>query len=159
ETLELLEELLQEYAGTVLLVSHDREFLDNVVTQVIAWDGNGTWIDNPGGYEEWERVQQLRAAQRATEAPIQVERKPTPAPTRLARAAKLGFKEAKELEALPARMEQLEREQKELGARLADPELYKADPAELKRVKARYEQIEEELLLALERWTQLEGKG
>ena len=63
ETLELLEGLLQEYAGTVLLVSHDRAFLDNVVTQVIAFDGDGRWIENPGGYQEWARVLRARREQ------------------------------------------------------------------------------------------------
>jgi len=158
ETLELLEELLQAYAGTVLLVSHDRSFLDNVVTQVIAWDGDGNWIENPGGYEEWARVQKLREAQRV-QAAASLERKPAPVPQRAGRQAKLSFKETQELKELPARMEKLEREQKELGERLADPDLYKADAEEVRRVKARYEQIEEELLLALERWTELEGKA
>jgi len=172
ETLELLEDLLQGYAGTVLLVSHDRSFLDNVVTQVIAWDGDGVWIENPGGYEEWMRVAQLRAAQslaarslaaqspaqRRSEAAAPVERKPATAPARPSRPVKLSFKETQELAQLPARTEALEREQKELGERLADPDLYRADPAEVRRVKARFEQIEEELLLALERWTELEGK-
>ena len=145
ETLELLEELLQEYAGTVLLVSHDREFLDNVVTKVIAWYGNGAWIENPGGYEEWERVQQLRVAQRAAVAPAQAERKPAPAPARFARAAKLA-QEAKELE---ARQRAWNSSSASRRNRRAWPTgLYKADPAELKRVR-RYEQLEEELLCAL----------
>jgi ATP-binding cassette subfamily F protein uup len=158
ETLELLEELLQGYPGTVLLVSHDRSFLDNVVTQVIAWGGEGNWIENPGGYEEWARVQQLRAAQRTQEASA-AERKPVPAPARQARTGRLSFKETQELKELPARIEKLEREQGELGRRLADPDLYKADPEEVKQVRARYAMIEEDLLHALERWTELEGKG
>ncbi len=158
ETLELLEELLQGYPGTVLLVSHDRSFLDNVVTQVIAWDGEGNWIENPGGYEEWARVEQLRVAQRTQEA-LAAERKPVPAPTRQVRAGRLSFKETQELKELPARIETLEREQGELGRRLADPDLYKADPEEVKQVRARYEKIEEDLLHALERWTELEEKG
>jgi len=160
ETLELLEELLQGYAGTVLLVSHDRSFLDNVVTQVIAWDGDGNWIENPGGYEEWARVAQLRAAQRVqTAQPVAAQTKAAASPVKPARPAKLSFKEAQELKDLPARMEGLEREQKALGERLADPDLYKADADEVRAVKARYEQIEEELLVALERWTELEGKA
>ncbi len=73
ETLELLEELLQEYAGTVLLVSHDRAFLDNVVTQVIAFDGDGTWLENPGGYQEWARVLRAREEDRRAAA---LERQP-----------------------------------------------------------------------------------
>jgi len=160
ETLELLEDLLQSYPGTVLLVSHDRSFLDNVVTQVIAWDGDGNWIENPGGYEEWARVQQLRAAPRVQEAAA-AERRPGPAPSpaRQARGGRLSFKQVQELKELPARIETLEREQGELGRRLADPDLYKADPEEVKQVRARYEKIEQDLLHALERWTELEGKG
>ena len=69
ETLELLESLLQEYGGTVLLVSHDRVFLDNVVTQVIAFDGDGTWLENPGGYQEWARVLRARDEDRRAAAP------------------------------------------------------------------------------------------
>ena len=159
ETLELLEDLLQGYAGTVLLVSHDRSFLDNVVTQVIAWDGDGNWIENPGGYEEWARVAQLRAEQRAQATTTPAPRKAAPMPAKPARATKLSFKEARELKELPARMEALEREQKALGERLADPDLYKSDPDEVREVRARYEQIEEELLRALERWTELEGRA
>jgi ATP-binding cassette subfamily F protein uup len=158
ETLELLEDLLQSYRGTVLLVSHDRTFLDNVVTQVIAWDGDATWLENPGGYEEWARVLSAREAQRAAPEPEPDKPARREPPARAQRPARLSFKEAKELEALPARIEALEREQAELGRRLADPALYRADAPEVKRVKARYGEIEGELLQALERWTGLEEK-
>jgi len=103
-------------------------------------------------------VQQLRVAQRTQEASA-AERKPVSAPARQARAGRLSFKETQELKELPARIETLEREQGELGRRLADPDLYKADPEEVKQVRARYAKIEEDLLHALERWTELEGKG
>jgi ATP-binding cassette subfamily F protein uup len=159
ETLELLEELLQTYAGTVLLVSHDRAFLDNVVTQVIAWDGDARWLENPGGYEEWARVLsargQLTAGASATAAKEPATRESA---TRPARAVRLSFRETQELSALPSRIEALEREQADLERRLADPQLYRADPEEVKRVRERYERIEEELTLALERWTALEEK-
>jgi ATP-binding cassette subfamily F protein uup len=159
ETLELLEELLQTYAGTVLLVSHDRAFLDNVVTQVIAWDGDARWLENPGGYEEWARVLsargQLTAGASATAAKEPATRESA---TRPARAVRLSFRETQELSALPSRIEALEREQADLERRLADPQLYRSDPEEVKRVRERYERIEEELTLALERWTALEEK-
>jgi ATP-binding cassette subfamily F protein uup len=158
ETLELLEDLLQSYRGTVLLVSHDRTFLDNVVTQVIAWDGDATWLENPGGYQEWARVLSLREAPRAAPEPERDKPARREPPGRAQRPARLSFKEAKELEALPARIEALEREQAELGRRLADPGLYRADAQEVKRVKARYPEIESELLQALERWMELEVK-
>ncbi|HEU5282805.1 MAG TPA: ATP-binding cassette domain-containing protein, partial [Burkholderiales bacterium] len=158
ETLELLEDLLQSYEGTVLLVSHDRTFLDNVVTQVIAWDGEATWLENPGGYEEWGRVQSLREAQRAAPEPQRDKPAKRAPPPRTQRPARLSFKEARELEALPGRIEALEREQAELGLRLADPALYRSDALEVKRVKVRYAQIDGELSRALERWTDLEQR-
>lgn len=160
ETLELLEDLLQSYAGTILLVSHDRAFLDDVVTQVIAWDGDARWIENPGGYQEWARVKQLRDAQRAEAATPRAldDAKPRAGSARAARPAKLTFKESQELQALPARIEALEAEQADLGARLTDADLYRSDPDEVRRIKARFEQIEEELLATLERWTALEAK-
>ncbi len=158
ETLELLEELLQTYPGTVLLVSHDRAFLDNVVTQVIAWDGDAAWLENPGGYAEWARVMAARP-QTLPEPAADVPRPAAAERPKAARAAKLSYKETQELNALPARIEALEREQAEVERKLADPGLYRSDPEEVKRTRARYAQIEEELMQALERWTMLEEKG
>jgi ATP-binding cassette subfamily F protein uup len=162
ETLELLEELLQTYPGTVLLVSHDRAFLDNVVTQVIAWDGDARWVENPGGYEEWARV--LAAREQAGAGSVEAPASPLPdrgkrEAARPARAVRLSYKETQELGSLPARIEALEREQGEVERRLADPDLYRSDPDEVKRVQARYAQIEQELTRALERWTALEEKA
>jgi ATP-binding cassette subfamily F protein uup len=158
ETLELLEELLQTYSGTVLLVSHDRAFLDNVVTQVIAWDGDARWVENPGGYQEWARVLAAReaAAEPSLATPPEAAKRETARP---ARAARLSYKETQELGTLPARIEALEREQAEVERRLADPDLYRSDPEEVKRVQARYARIEEELMQALERWTALDEKA
>jgi ATP-binding cassette subfamily F protein uup len=160
ETLELLEDLLQDYAGTVLLVSHDRAFLDNVVTQVIAWDGDANWVENPGGYEEWARVLRARQTRRPTPAAAPStdasKRKSTP---KAQRSAKLTFKEAKELEALPSRISALEREQAELERRLADPLLYRTDPEAVRTAKMRYDTIEQDLMRALERWTELEARS
>jgi ATP-binding cassette subfamily F protein uup len=157
ETLELLEDLLQSYAGTVLLVSHDRAFLDNVVTQIIAFDGDGVWVENPGGYAEWARVLAAREARQAKPEPERAPRRTSPA--RAARPARLSFNEARELDALPGRVESLEREQADLARRLADPQLYRERADEVQRVKTRYEQIEEELTQALERWTELESRA
>jgi ATP-binding cassette subfamily F protein uup len=157
ETLELLESLLQEYAGTVLLVSHDRAFLDNVVTQVIAWDGDGRWLENPGGYAEWARVAAGRKdAAMSTPAPA-AEKKPAAA--RSARAPKLSWKEQQELKELPGRIEALEREQTELTRIMSDPEFYRAVAEAAGQVKARYAQIEDQLMAALERWDELEKKS
>ena len=153
ETLELLEALLQEYAGTVLLVSHDRAFLDNVVTQVIAWDGDGRWLENPGGYAEWVRVLAARAEAPARTA--EPERKPAPA--KPARAPRLTWKEQQELKQLPGRIAALETEQSELARRMSEPDFYRASDT-VGEVKARYAQIEDELMAALERWEELEKK-
>ena len=179
DTLELLEELLQAYAGTVFLVSHDRRFLDNVVTSTIAWEGDvapGLWREYEGGYEDWKlqktRAAGLRdAALGSPPAPAPASKgaggasartraastaAPAPAaPARPAAAAKprkLSYKEQRELDALPARIEALEVEQKELGALLASAELYAEDPVRAETAQMRYAQIDEELLAALERW-------
>jgi len=158
ETLELLESLLQDYAGTVLLVSHDRVFLDNVVTQVIAFDGDGRWVENPGGYEEWVRVLRVRDEDRRATAPDAQPARRADAP-RSARAPRLTWREQQELEELPARIEELEREQAELNRRLADPDFYRQDAGVVKDANSRYQELEGLLLTALERWTELEGKA
>jgi ABC transport system ATP-binding/permease protein len=151
----------------VFLVSHDRRFLDNVVTSVIAWEGDpayggqpGLWREYEGGYEDWQ-VQRKRAlALKAAAAPALA---PAPAPARTAVAApapvpaarKLSYKEQRELDELPKRIEALEAEQKTLTAKLASAELYAAGPQAAAEVQARFARIEEELLTCLERWETL----
>jgi ATP-binding cassette subfamily F protein uup len=157
DTLELLESLLQDYAGTVLLVSHDRAFLDNVVTDTIAPEGDGRWTRNPGGYSDWKRLMDERAArvsQRADEGA-----KPAPARERATsqRPRKLGFNQARELELMPARIQALEKEQAQIGARLADPALYSKAADELRPLQQRYAAIDEELTACLSRWEELEA--
>jgi len=154
ETLELLEDLLQEFHGTVLLVSHDRAFLDNVVTQVLAFEGDGRWVENPGGWEEWARVLRERARQPPKDRPPARPAAPRAAP----RSTKLSYKELQELQALPTRVAALEAEQAELGRRLADPSLYRSGASEIKTLKARYGEIEAQLLQLLERWEWLEAR-
>ena len=165
DTLELLEEMLQSYAGTVFLVSHDRRFLDNVVTSTIAWEGDvapGLWREYEGGYEDWQtqrrRAEALRASapQRNAAAAAKAVVAPPAAPVAAAVRRKLGYKEQRELDALPARIEALEREQKDLAALLASAELYAEDPVRAETAQMRYAQIDEELLAALERWETLE---
>ncbi|MFL6665292.1 MAG: ATP-binding cassette domain-containing protein [Rhizobacter sp.] len=160
DTLELLEELLQAYAGTVFLVSHDRRFLDNVATSTIAWEGDeapGRWREYEGGYEDW-RVQRERArALRDASAPKPADRpKPArePAPA-VPKPRKLSYKEQKELDELPALIDALEAEQRELGDLLAKPELYASEPKRAADAQVRYAQIDEELTAALERWEAL----
>ncbi len=163
DTLELLEDLLQSYAGTVFLVSHDRRFLDNVVTSTIAWEGDpafggraGLWREYEGGYEDW-KVQRARGRVAATAAmAVAAAAAPAGKPAVAARTAsakaKLSYKEQRELDGLPARIEALELEQKALHERLASPALYAEEPGRASELQARHESLEAELMAALERW-------
>ncbi len=160
DTLELLEELLEDYQGTVFLVSHDRMFLDNVVTQVIVAEGNGQWRDYIGGYSDWERVRDTAsaAARKPDARAVKDAREPAAVPVATAaRPKKLSFKEQRELDELPARIAELEQEQAALNIMLSDPDFYRRTPAEAKRVNARIAEIEEALLVALDRWEAIES--
>ncbi|EKZ96902.1 transposon excision ABC transporter ATPase [Cupriavidus sp. HMR-1] len=162
DTLELLEELLQDYSGTVFLVSHDRAFLDNVVTSTIAAEGDGMWRESVGGYSDWleqsARAQALQAARaesrQATEAPKSAAREARGAN----RTVKLSYKEQRELDSLPERIQSLETEQKTIGAQLEDGSMYATDPKRAADLATRHDEIEMELLEALERWEVLEKK-
>ena len=163
DTLELLEELLQSYPGTVFLVSHDRRFLDNVVTSTIAWEGDespGLWREYEGGYEDWKaqrgRARSLRekAARSAPSASTAPAAPAAAAPAAPLKKAKLSYKEQRELDALPTRIEALETELQALAAQLTDPALY-ADVKKLTDVQARHAAVETELLAAMERWEAL----
>ncbi|MYM36479.1 ATP-binding cassette domain-containing protein [Duganella sp. FT94W] len=157
DTLELLEELLEEYSGTVFLVSHDRTFLDNVVTQVIVAEGDGLWREYVGGYSDWERVRATSAAKPVVKAaPVAA---PAAAPSTAPKAKKLSYKEQRELEELPKLIALLEDEQAVLAGQLADPDFYKKTPAEAKRLHGRVAEIEEELLAALEKWEDIEARA
>jgi ATP-binding cassette subfamily F protein uup len=159
DTLELLEELLEDYAGTVFLVSHDRMFLDNVVTQVVVAEGQGRWKEYVGGYSDWERVRDAAPAA-VLAAPAKPAGAPAPAaPAATAKAKKLSFKEQRELEELPKLIATLEDEQSALNVALSDPEFYKKTPAEAKRLHARIGEIDEELMVALERWEEIESRN
>ena len=156
ETLDLLEDLLVEFQGTLLLVSHDREFLDEVVTSTLVFEGDGRIGDYVGGYTDWmqEKAKQAGRAQRPaaperTTGPVV----PTPTPKQ---TRKLTNKERQELETLPAKIEALESEQTELTAKLADPTFYKSQAAQFAEVKARLETVEREHATAFARWEELE---
>ena len=167
DTLELLEELLQAYAGTVFLVSHDRRFLDNVVTSTIAWEGDptfggspGFWREYEGGYEDWkqqrERGRVVVAAPVAASAPKGAAPATATASTASVPAkGKLSYKEQRELDGLPARIEALEQEQARITAELADPAFYARDARRAGELSERHAQIEDELMAALERWEAL----
>ena len=170
ETLELLEELLQSYSGTVFLVSHDRRFLDNVVTSTIAWEGDpayggraGFWREYEGGYEDW-KVQRERAkviaaaAAAAAPMPRAEAARTTAAPPVKSAKAKLSYKEQRELDGLPARIEALALEHATLGEQLAGTEIYLGEAQRLAALQSRYPKIEDELMAALERWENLSNR-
>lgn len=173
ETLELLEQLLQDYPGTVFLVSHDRRFLDNVVTSTIVFEGDATWREYEGGVGDWqaqaERSQalaasvqkanvQVNSASQAKNGPgpaqtldVAVAEVPKTAASEPAKRRKLSYKEQRELDTLPERMAALEAEQHAINARLADGKLYASDPALATQLAQRHAAIDDELLAALER--------
>ena len=182
DTLELLEDLLQNYDGTVFLVSHDRTFLDNVVTSTIAYEGDGQWREYEGGVSDWltqsqraraiaqskgqkgaspfhyGRDQDARPAAAATATPLPdvpaTSATPATPPTK---ARKLSYKEQRELDGLPDQIAALEAEQKAINDALADGSLFATDNAKALALSSRNAQIDEELLQALERWETLGG--
>ncbi|MEW6678521.1 MAG: ATP-binding cassette domain-containing protein [Pseudomonadota bacterium] len=160
DTLELLEQLLQDYPGTVILVSHDRAFLDNVVTQSIVFAGDahtpGRLLELPGGYADWQDWRRRWPAETAPDAKPAAAKAP-PAATK-PRKSGLSYKEQKELEALPGQIEALETEQAELAGKLADPAIY-ADHVQAAALNARATEIEDALLGLLARWEELESKA
>ncbi|MBP6760594.1 MAG: ATP-binding cassette domain-containing protein [Thauera sp.] len=166
ETLDLLEDLLTRYDGTLFLVSHDRAFLDNVVTQVIAAEGDGRWGEYAGGYADWQRVQAARAEQDSVRAvdkrssvskPRAAEAKPP------SRAARMSFNDKRELEALPDRIAALEAEQAALHARMADPALYEQAAQQAAQetvyINTRLGELEAEIDAAMQRWEELEARA
>ncbi|HAP26998.1 MAG TPA: ABC transporter ATP-binding protein, partial [Achromobacter sp.] len=163
ETLELLEELLQEYAGTVLLVSHDRAFLNNVVTQTIAYEGEGHWRDYVGGYDEWvaqrpapvaPQTEADKAAKPADDGAARAKAaKPKPA-----KAGKINAWDLRELEGLPDAIAALEAKQAELAGQLADGSLYRDAPAEVDRINGELAKLETELEEKFARWELLEAR-
>ena len=165
ETLELLEALLQDYTGTVFLVSHDRAFLDNVVTQTIASEGSGQWKEYVGGYSDWLRQRPAGSAARF-DATGGVDAKPgaksgagDAARTRPAERKKLSFKEQRELEQLPDRIASLEAEQGVLQNRLADPVFYQGPPDAVRELQTRLAVLDAEIDAALVRWESLEARS
>jgi ATP-binding cassette subfamily F protein uup len=158
ETLELLEELLADFAGTVFLVSHDRSFLDNVVTQVIASEGKGVWREYAGGYEDWERVRGVAAACVSARREEQA-RKPATAVVGKPDRDRLSYKERRELESLPERIGELEQAHATLAARLADPALYREEPQRGREIGAQMQALEQQIEAAMLRWEELERRA
>ena len=175
ETLELLEEELVEWPGTLLLVSHDRAFLDNVVTSTMVFEGDGRVQEYVGGYEDWLRQRKRDSdpaqnfssaggrtsavARRAGEGLQAPPKQPAGLKTRPVFAQKLSYKEQRELDALPPRIEALEREQRDLQARIAGSDFYKSPRADIDAALARAKTLEQELIDTYERWHALESRS
>lgn len=162
DTLELLEALLQDYPGTVFLVSHDRSFLDQVVTSIIAHEGEGRWQEYQGSVEDWLTQSRRSMESRGASPPAASDRAagtqaaPTDAPAPTAqRGSKLSYKERRELEAMPDLIEQLEHEQSALRTELASGQIYSTDPQRAAELHQRDAQIDEALTAALARWEAL----
>jgi len=158
ESLELLEATLQAYPGTLLLVSHDRTFLDNVVTQTLVAEGPpGNWKEYVGGYSDWvaQRSSVVAAESGAAETPPRDEQRQRPA----TRSIKLTFKEQRELDVLPAELEALEREQHDITARMSAPDYHRLGPAAIKADRVRASEIEHQLAAKFERWGALDARA
>jgi ATP-binding cassette subfamily F protein uup len=161
DTLDLLEQLLQDYKGTVFLVSHDRYFLDNVVTSIIANEGDGFWREYEGGYEDWKiqkaRSDKIRATKggakaiNTAELKSEVKSESKPAVVK-SDVQKLNGKERQELEALPLQIEGLETEQAEIGVAMSNPNLYKNEPELAASMQARLSELTADLDVKLQRW-------
>jgi len=169
DTLELLEQLLQDYKGTVFLVSHDRAFLDNVVTSIIAYEGDGFWREYEGGYEDWKiqkkRSEEYRSNQSgsaestkskspASEPVKAISGQEIPKPQKSA-VQKLNGKERAELEAIPLQIDDLEKEQASISESLGDPEIYKNRPADVITLQENLKIIEAKLSTLMTRWENL----
>ncbi|MBW2612668.1 MAG: ATP-binding cassette domain-containing protein [Deltaproteobacteria bacterium] len=151
ETLELLEELILEYPGTLLLVSHDRAFLNSVVTSTIVFEGNGQVLEYAGGYDDWLRQ---RPALRPPDKKVPAKAKPK---TRPSPSKKLGYMQKREMQELPQKIEVLEAEHEALFKGMSDPLFYKKEKAEITGVKAALQRVEKEIESAYRRWEELEA--
>jgi ATP-binding cassette subfamily F protein uup len=166
ETLELLEEILLDFKGTVLLVSHDRDFMDNVVTSLMVLDGQGNVDERVGGYSDWERsggrltkgMSEAREEQTTAAAPETEAVGPRPATPKPARP-KLSYKLKRELEQLPARIEKLEQQQAELEASMAESGFFEGDPDQVRRTTDQHAGLVAELKSAYARWDELEAEA
>jgi ATP-binding cassette subfamily F protein uup len=157
DTLELLESLLQDFPGTLFLVSHDRAFLENTVTQVIAFEGNGQLTEFGGGYDDWLRFTEQRTKEAANAPKTKIET-PKPAAASAPTKTKPSYKEQLELDQLPEKIEALEIEQAAINAALADPDIYKADLEKATALQIKLTELDEALINALARWEELESK-
>jgi len=163
ETLELLEELLLDFPGTLLLVSHDRTFLDNVVTSSLVFEGEGQVTEYVGGYADWQRQRQdagigttKTASANAEHGKSTIKGNKVKSRSVVDKPRRLTFKEKRELETLPARIEELDQEQAKLEATFSDPDFYSGDGQQIAATKARFSELEVELAALYQRWEELE---
>ena len=172
ETLELLEAFLVDWPGTLLLVSHDRRFIDNVVTSTLVFEGDGRVAEYVGGYEDWLRQRDTATPKRISPAPAATPKAAAPktaapkaaapndeAPKKAKSTKKLSFREQQEFDALPARIEALEQEQEQLSAALASADFYKQGAEAIKKTLARVDEVKDLLLAAMARWDDLDSRG
>ncbi len=160
DTLELLEELLENYTGTVFLVSHDRAFLDNVVTQVIVSEGNGQWGEYIGGFSDWERyANSVKEKTKLSSKVVMTKGQSKSEAKNESKSKKLSYKEQRELEELPKQIAQLEEEQQIITVRLQDSNLYKTQPEEVSKLNRRYEEIDGLLMVKLDQWEAIEARS
>jgi len=159
ETVELLEELVADFDGTLLLVSHDREFLDNVTTGTLVLEGGGQITETVGGYSDWARASRAGGSDPGKSKARKAKKEPQTAEgeTATARPRRLTWKEARELEGLPGRIEELESRQNELHEMMADPSLYQEAGERVASLRGDLATVEEELARTYRRWEELEG--
>ncbi|MFN5745061.1 MAG: ABC transporter ATP-binding protein, partial [Methylococcaceae bacterium] len=157
DTLDLLEELLIDYSGTVLVVSHDRAFLNNLVTSIMAFEGDGKVNEYVGGYDDWVRQRIAPSASAATvnKTPLPAA---TPKPAAVIKPKKLSFKEQKELQTLPGTIETLENDIAGLTLEMGRPEFYQQSRDAVSEAQSRLNKLQQQLEMAYERWEQLEAQ-
>jgi ATP-binding cassette subfamily F protein uup len=159
DTLELVEEYVAEFPGTLLLVSHDRTFLDHVVTSLLVFEGDGLVREFVGGYNDWVRYRRQRDSQRREQRDATAPAGPATAPAAAPKARKLSYKDQRELTALPERLQGLEAEKGRIESELADGTLYRGSQGALQERLQRLAAISDELESGYARWTQLEGQA
>jgi ATP-binding cassette subfamily F protein uup len=166
DTLELLEDLLQQYEGTVFLVSHDRRFLNNVVTSTLVSEGDGAWREYVGDVEDWMTQAARAQMNSANTAPVSNASKPASpapataqAPAPISNKRKLSYKEQRERDALPAAIAALEKEQAEISAQLENGQIYATDPAKATQLASRHAEVEAQWLSAMERLDELSANA
>jgi ATP-binding cassette subfamily F protein uup len=156
ETLELLEELLMNYKGTLLLVSHDRAFLNNVVTSTFVFEGGGKVMEYIGGYDDWVKQRPDREVLGSAGGEKPKKKEERQRVSSVSQPRKLTYKEKQELKILPQRIEELEVEQEELYRQMAEPDFYRQEGERIAKAKERIEVLKQELAGAYQRWEELE---